>query len=82
MSREARKTETMNTQNKDKKTDSWPRWLRRLVRLSFGVCFHRAADVEWIGPFMNDMRVHSGFCLRWVTIGWWRDADEGDFSDA
>ncbi len=55
--------------------------VQRLVRLRFGVRFHRADKVQFIGPFLYDLRVHAGFCLRWVTVGWWRYADECDFGD-
>lgn len=55
--------------------------LQRMVRLRFGVRFHRAEKVQYIGPFLYDLRVHAGICLRWVTVGWWRDADECDLGD-
>lgn len=50
----------MNTQNKDKKTDSWPRWLWRLVRL----CLHVSVDRIGIEFTRNGDTV--------IWLWWWR----------
>lgn len=49
----------MNTQNKDKKTDSWPRWLARLVRPS------------WPRGRYNGRRVGGMVFKLEINLTWW-----------